>query len=318
MAVDAVKSIRMKLELYGYKRGRNVMEFSPVLMQVFGSLYGAPDKSMIRGFKCATKDIVPQAKAILDKYFTMHDVSYVSEEGFTGILSKYADPTTGSIDASRLNELAEEIEAAHKVVSPFELPIKLVKGHSFFGQTRKPIALVDDKDFLAKHPVGFAYVVLGDNITLLSVATYVHELVHSQLESIKGSCTNFHNREVLSIFMEKFVACELDPSGELLRVSEYMRNKDLLENIALLKLGAPEVSRDQLLESTVYVTSALKADELFNKYRNGSEEVRTSILSGIQNIFDGSSTVEEFLDDTGISFEDSAKAFCFRKRFAKK
>ena len=50
------------------------------------------------------------------------------------------------------------------------------------GEIQKPLIVVADQDFYDLVEVPFARIVLGDQLTRLSIATHAHETAHSQTE----------------------------------------------------------------------------------------------------------------------------------------
>ena len=307
------KIIRMKLKTYGYECGRVPLEFDSTLKCFARTLIGLPENTVVRGYKASICDIVPKAKEIMEKYFKLHDIPYITNEKFTSVIQEICDGDIYSVSTDELGEIIKSVNESSKLISPFDLPLNLVLGHFMVGGLEKALVLVDNEDFLEKQPISFTKLSLGNNVTLLSSATAAHEYTHTQLDSTKGACKNYHNREVLPIFMEKLALLELDPSGKLLEIGSRMRNRDLFENIAILSGGIENFSRTELVESSVYVNSTLQANNLFDKYINGNSDMQASILSGIQDIFDGKSTVEELLDATGVTFENSAKPTLVKK-----
>ena len=119
-------------------------------------------------------------------------------------------------------------------INPFDLPITLVDGHSMIGEVKKPMLLIPDKHFIKDAKVGFSEISLGKELTRLSIATHIHEIGHTQTESIKGYAESYLNKEVVSIFLEKLAALELDPTGNLLRLSERNRYKFICESYLVL------------------------------------------------------------------------------------
>lgn len=76
------------------------------------------------------------------------------------------------------------------------------------------------------------------------------------------------NKEVISIFLEKIAALELDPTGELLKISERRWFTDLLDTFRLLKLNefTHTLSPEELLNNSIYIHSTLLAEKLFDLY----------------------------------------------------
>ena len=308
-AVNEGRVIRLKLMAYGYEKGRVPMEYTPNLEPIRYALQKLPENTTVVGFTSKTEDVVRNSREFLERHFNLHDVPYLSFTSYKSILEEGATDTI-----SYMTNVRSRIREESELINPFELPIAYTDGHSMDGELLKNLPVFDDEAHVRDCPVTFSGVQLGNNVTQLSSATHAHEIVHGQLESIKGSCKNYYNREVLSIFVEKLYAYEADPSGELLKKSEQMRSRYLGEMLALLKAGPSRVSRTSLVEVTVAVQSTFKANHLFDMYISGDVDTQTSILDGIQKVFDGESTVEELLDSKGITYENSANLVLTKRR----
>lgn len=310
-SINEGRIIRNKLTLYGYEKGRIPIIYTPSLTPIAREIIKLPENTTITKFSCRNLDVFEKAKEILNSHFILHKVPYLQMDRLNVIMQDVVS-SDGTILSDKLGEVISKIKESSTLVSPYDLPVKLEEGHSMVGKIEKPMILISDDNFLRNCPITFGSVVLGNNITKLSTATYGHELIHTQLESIKGSCTNYHNREVVSIFIEKLMAVEMDPSGELLRKSEEMRFRDLAENLSILYSG-DKFTRTELVEASVYANSILKATHLFDRYVNGDANIQKSILTGIQNIFDGKSTVEKLLENNNITFENSTNLQLVKK-----
>ena len=153
--------------------------------------------------------------------------------------------------------------------------------------------------------------------TKLSTATKIHEITHTQLERIKQTTKHYHNKEVLPIFLEKVAALELDNSLELLTVCETMRFRSFLEYVLDL-YEENNHSRTERVEASAYITSTLKAVNLFDRYLESNQEERKEILAGIQMVFDGNKTVEEYLDSQDITLENSTNIGLIQKHLSRR
>lgn len=296
------KIIKNKLLIYGFEKGRMPMELNKDIINVGRLLLNLPPNKNIENDELSKKEVLKLAKEFIETHLCLHDIPYLTEEQSRIISSQFSPG--GLILPDKLDELCEELKNGARMISPLELPITYLDGHSMFGQLKKSIIIIPDNEFSKKEQVSFEKVILGDNITRLTPATYLHEITHTQLESIKGSTLNYHNKEILPILIEKIVALELDPTEQLLRKSELMRFRDLLEKIS--NLYSPDnLTRTELLEESVYVTSTLKAQNLFDKYLYGDKKTKEEMLSQIQSIFDGYETVEEFLEKNDVTLENS-------------
>ena len=240
------------------------------------------------------------AKAFYDKYFTLHNIPFLSVDKLKENQENIMYSETGAISASKYTSLME-------MVDPFTLPITLVSGNSMVGEIKKPLILCPEPDFKENIQIPFSNIELGDNLTALSTATYIHEISHSQTESIPGYAESYHLKDVISIFLEKLAILEQDPTGNLLRISEQTRfahcNEALqrLRNAKLLKKFGSYTST-QALEDSMYIKSTLLATKLFDNYQKARKpKDKQKILSSIQSVFDGQQTIEELLSKQGIT-----------------
>jgi hypothetical protein len=175
------------------------------------------------------------------------------------------------------------------------------------GEIQKPLIVVLDKDYYNLVEIPFARIVLGNKLTKLSAATHAREVAHSHTEGIKGYAEHYLNKEVISLFIEKLAALEVDPTGEILRLSERNRFKFISE-LKMVILN-PElamkfnVTKEQILEAQMYIQSTLYATKLFDEYQKARKpKDKQRIIDGIQAVFDGRITVEEMLANRGISY----------------
>lgn len=314
LTMNEGRILRKKLKLYGYEKGRTPMEFSDSMLAVVLGLMKMPEINNFNEYKSCLKEVIEMSKSVLTKYFDLHDILYLPCNRLYEVFSDFHVDTSGSISATMLDELLMKVDDETTLISPFDLPVTLLNGmHSMIGNIKKNAIIMSDDSFLEKCPITFFEVELGDEMSLASAATYSHEVIHSQIESVKGACKNYHNKEVLSIFTEKLVALDLDPSGKLLKKCEQARSRFLYET--LLKLKNPQLyDRTSLVEASVYVTSIVQADHLFDKYINGDIDSQTRIIDGMQKVFDGESTVEDLLSQNSVSLQNSMSPMLIKRR----
>lgn len=251
------------------------------------------------------------------KYFNLHDVFYVSPEcydkyfGTTGVNKNYKNKITTIDSFAEYYKMCDE-------VSPFDIPIKLVDGHSMVGEIKKGLIMSNEALQLAgmKKIIPFINIELGKELTLLSSCTYAHEIAHSQLESNPGSVKNYLNKEVITVFLEKVSALELDPSGEMLKFSERRRFIDIAQKISEINLDGKfkVLTEEQKLENIMYIRSALLAEKLFDMYINERKDKhRRRYIYDIQDIFDGKQTVEDFIDKNKVTIEQGKNLELIRR-----
>lgn len=196
---------------------------------------------------------------------------------------------------SLISLLSNYIELKH----PFEVPVifdcNLDIEEGFF----RPL-YIGDKDKNMK--LVFAEYILTEKLSELIPGIYTHEIVHSQLENVSG-VSNYLNYEVLSVFFDKLTALYLDKRGELLKKNEKLRFNTLRKSIHILL--EDNITLISKLIASMSVSSLLQAEHLFDKYMYGTTNEKDDIMEQIQNIFDGKTKVEDLLDYTEITFNNS-------------
>ena len=151
-------------------------------------------------------------------------------------------------------------------------------------------------------------------------SSYVHEITHTQLDSLRGSIQEYYNMEVLSIFNELFHASILDKDERILRLNDSRRIYEMSITAQELRdhhNGKSPMSRDELLDCCKYLVSDLKAYQLFAIFYSANDTLKNEILDDIQSIFDGYMTLEELLNKYEItleSIENSPQILKYYKR----
>lgn len=199
-------------------------------------------------------------------------------------------------------------------IYPLKLPINLIKSNDiFFGSVTEIFPKDND-------PIIFYEVNLNKQSTEQTSSSYVHEITHTQVDSLKGSLEEYYNVEVLSIFNELFHASILDKDEKILRLNDSRRIYEMSITAQELRKnfdGKNNMDRNELLDCCKYLISDLKAYDLFVTFYNANNSVKDEILDDVQSVFDGIITVEELLakyDVTLDSIEDSPKMLKYFKR----
>lgn len=150
---------------------------------------------------------------------------------------------------------------------------------------------------------------LGNNTTILTVGTYIHEIVHCLLDRNKGIVENYFYDEFLSIFMEKVAIYINDKSDNkrTLKIAEIFRLKDMQE---LLKdLLNKEASPEEKYDCIKYIQSGTLAGLLFDKYEQSDNKGKERILSKVKDILNGKTKLQSIIDTENLSIGDSKKYF---------
>lgn len=204
---------------------------------------------------------------------------------------------------SLISMLNNFIELRH----PFEVPVIFDCNLDIEDGFFRPL-YIGDKNKNMK--LIFAEYILTGKLSELTPGIYTHEIVHSQLENVKG-VKNYLNYEVLSVFFDKLTALYLDKSGELLKKNESLRFNTLKQSIyLLLDDNLPHVGK---LIASMSASSLLQAEHLFDRYLYGTTSEKNDIIEQIQNIFDGENKVEDLLEVNDITFDNSQNCELIKK-----
>ena len=303
--------LKTKLSIFGYDTEYEYIS-TDGLKKIYQILEQLPDIGYLDLPSITLDEVKTGARKFYDKYFTLHNVALASSKIISDNCEKISLFETGSEKVQKFNSFCS-------FGSPFDIPVHLVDGHSFIGETSKPMLMIDLEEFKKNVYIPFSSITLGDNLTELSIATYIHEIAHVLTESNKGYAKDYINKEVISIFLEKLAALDIDPTRKLLRRSEKMRYKYLQEYIFFLKkmdlaVKLGYVNETDILEAFVILNSTLLATKLFDNYEKMDLEGKQSLIFKIQQIFDGNLTVEELLESENVNIENSKNANLVRRR----
>lgn len=263
-------------------------------------------------------------RKFMDGYFDLHAVQEIDEKDCDNLAKEFNDRIKDKKidDITKYRYLVNEVKKLTKEVNPFNLKIDFINYSSEgFSSFLKEIYLyLGNEKLLSYDDTGFIFLKILFNLDNIEYdklfPSYTHELAHTQLESIKGSYECYYNREVISIFLELVSALETDPKGDILRWVERRILNNLFNSIYALKKYKFTVK----YKASCHVVSILEAFRLFEEYQNKSNIYeKLDVMYGIQDIFDGKITVENFLKNNGINFSNSKDLGLVKKRidFAK-
>lgn len=159
-----------------------------------------------------------------------------------------------------------------------------------------------------RYHILFRGINLCETITEQTSSSYIHEITHTELDSIKNSIRNYYNSEIISIFNELFHASILGDNERILRLNDSRRICEMsitAKELIDFKNKKSKMTRDALLECCKYLISDLKAYNLFITFYYGDDNLKNDILDDIQAIFDGYMSVEELLSKYDITLKNS-------------
>ncbi len=259
------------------------------------------DKSEFQPVYKNPKLILRDSKVFLREKFILHKVSYADE-----LMVKLK--LHGRVVRSQ-RELLKLYNGVGRLVDPFEIPVKFVNEPYYYGNVSLMTNLSDDEYFLKHMKLFFKSIELGHRTNDMTGVCYVHEIVHTQLESLKGIVREYYNSEILSIFLELVYAYEKGPIllRETLknRINMFLVEFHSLYNFVVDKSTDNEDGLWHNVIACKYIVSTVKAFHLFNNYYVGDNVEKNNILWMIQKVFSGSMQLEDMLKELGITYHNS-------------
>lgn len=242
-----------------------ILEISRIAKIVYNYSFILKDESL--------RKMIQDSRIFLEKYFQLHDIYSIYKE----------------------KKLAFIVLNVFKKIYPFRLPIKKEKIEDpFFGSIN--YVYFGNKDIFFKE------INISTFVNPLTKLVITHEIVHSQIDDSKKVILNYENEDVISIFLETVQAYE----EKQRRLHDYFRIGEL--DILIRKMAEGEkneIDERVLKEMSAYIIASLKAYHLFLKFLEGNEDYRRKVMVGIQKIFDAKMTVEYFLEENQITWENS-------------
>ena len=258
------------------------------------------EKSEFKATYKQPKLILRDSKVFLRNKFILHKVPYADE-----VMIKLK--LHGRLVRSE-NDLIKLYNGVGRLVDPFELPVRFVNEPYYYGNVSLCTNISDNPEFLKHMKIFFKSIELGHKTNDMTGVCYVHEIVHTQLESIKGIVKDYYNSELLSIFIELVYAYE---KGVVLlretlknRINMFLTEFHSLYNF----ISSKDITEDGLWHNVIackYIVSTVKAFHLFCNYYVGDDIEKNSILWEIQSVFSGRKSLEDVLDILGITYQNS-------------
>jgi len=254
------------------------------LIKIFNTL----DSLSLDEVKSATKKFYAD-------YLSINDVLAIDSEE----AKKYFDYISSSQNGE---EFYSRVNALLKPISPFDLDIHLVDGMLLTGKVHKPLIISPDDLDEDIRKVYFEYIEIGKTLNLLSVPIYAHEIMHTQVDQRIGAVEDALNAEVLSIFIEKIAANEINSTGMALKLCERERIAHLSLYLKTLMLPDSIADKEDKFKSLMYIKSILIANKLFDMYISERKpKNKDKYFDDINSVISGNMTVEELINKRDIT-----------------
>lgn len=281
-----------KFQSYGYTKGKTPLILDSKMMHVY----------VLVSKNCPSKESLYFCNYIYDLYSLSTDsFLFLKKVGL-----ELHDIPYLSVDSLLENRIDEDIINLCSSISPFDLPVYYMNDLLFNGKLSKMIINGE------KTNIVFLAIGLSRDVNKLILPAYIHEIVHTQVDSNIGIVQDYQDTEILPIFMEKLVSYTMDKTGGLLKNVEEIRFLHLLKSMSSLMIDK-DLNDEDAIEASMYIVSTLKALKLFDLYLYGDSD---KVLSGVQNVFDGKLSLDSFLDSFGVDLESSSDKVMIKRHLA--
>ena len=284
------------LLFHGYDIDSTKFKINSQLGDYIENVIKTDKKNKIVYFNDIKKEkVIKKSRSYLNKYFNIHDVGYLNNFLLLRKIGEQAN----------INDIATTYNDACIEMSPFDLPINYVEDSSNHASLQISTPSKYNKELLKDLNIYFLGINLSYNITDKLIPIYIHEIVHTQLESNKGIVTDIKNREVLSIFIELLYTYQHNKNKY-----EYFLNQRLNELMSNFNRVCKYIFQNKEKDTCYviilsYLVSTIKALKLLDTYLNSNKLVKKEIMKSIQNVFDADNSLEEFLDEYEIDYDNS-------------
>ena len=296
--------------LRGYKTLGSLADLSLDLHYILKLISSSEPYVFEDGYQIRIEDVIAKAKKSFEKFYNVRNVSYCKVTDADELDNLSMQLVSLAKSGETFDEFYDVMDSKIKAVNPFDISVFFVEDIMPFGEANSIFIGLPIERHVMRSKECYTSVFLGGKSNDELSTVYGHEITHILTPS--GGCLNFQNQEVLSIFNEKLIALDLDPSGELLARVNRFRNKSLFESVVKL-YNADDCTPSELCTHSVYVTSTLLATHLFDKYYEGDAKTKERIISGIQGVFDGKCTVEDVLCSNNVTYENSCNPVMYKK-----
>lgn len=279
------------------------LKLTEELKEIINSLsYSSHDFSKCKLSKLKKDEMIMNSRKLFEILSVeLHKIPYISSNSINGIINT----------SNNVNQIIERILEKEVNISPLEVPISFCNENYFYGKCTP--SYIKDND---KHLLVFNEFELSSNTHVLTPSIYVHEIIHSQLESKDNSISDYLNYEVLPVFFDKISPIENKLPESISKINDLLRLKQLIKAFIMFNKGnLPEFSKIKL---SMIITSLLKSELLFELYINGDKSSKIKILYEIQSVLDGKYSIETFLDNNNINLESSINLEIIKKRMVMK
>lgn len=190
------------------------------------------------------------------------------------------------------------IKKYSQITSPYNINI-IPENDIHLSKLEMVIPKVSDSELSLYNPT-FKSIKLNTLRSNITNSLYTSEIARTQIESNKGLINDINNKDVIEILIEFIIS--------------YSTNEDIFNNDLLYRLKKlivylnnikDNLSFGNTLESSINISSTLKALKLFNIYKSSNNNIKSEMLNNIGKVFNQELSVEDFLNIYNINLNNS-------------
>lgn len=252
--------------------------------------------SFNNSIKCMNiNQIINESSKYIDNIFNIHNVGHLDRV--------ILDERVNNKEVFSIDEAINIYNNAKEEVSPYKLPIDYVNKHQYYGSLVIISPCIDEEIIIKGINVYFEKILLDKHLNRRLIPVYIHEIMHTQLESNKGVIKDIKNKEIISIFVELLYTYQ--NKDYKLFLSERLNGIiDDFNHICETIINKKDKGF-KYITAVCYLVSAIQALKLLDTYINSNSLIRRELLIVIQNVFDNNISLEEALTKFDISYDSS-------------
>lgn len=255
-----------------------------------------PEVGTITGPKIDKKQIFNLSEEFIDTFYKDLDknVLSITEEDVNNLFYLYQE------NKYDFKTILDIYEFFIKKTNIKDIPVKLNKFNPMDSSVKEAQFIMGNKKQLKKMPILNIQVNLSENLTSLAIGSYIHENTHMLLERNKGYVDDYLKSELLSIFLEKLVAYELDESEKLLQIYEINRWRGIQDDINNVKQISNKNKKNEYYK---YIVSNFLAEVMFDRYKQSNSNEQYQLIKGTEEVMAGTKTLQDLLREQDINLK---------------
>lgn len=281
---------------------------------------------------------IKSVKDFLKEHYSLHKVKAINDEQVMRFLNKIE---SGIYNGITIGEIINLINTSGYYIEPTKLPI-LTEDNSMISYKDLNLETLDKNNSASHIESGSIDGIMGliyelpipfklsnDTIDIFKYTqriyrgvyipiglgahfgvSLIHEIGHSQMDTVRYSYNNYLNSELFSYYLQLQYALDKDASHNFCTSNIY-----LLGN-TMYYLMLDMMTKGQTLEIATYYQSILLSLGLFDDYYQENSQERRLMDKDFQKVIDGDKTIEDIIEEHDLNINSNKIKKKVKKLFA--